>query len=190
MRQVFDHLSLTTDGQRLYEITDRVRSWVGGQGITAGLLTLYIHHTSASLLIQENADAQVLGDLNDFFCKLVIEDVAHYTHTQEGSDDMPAHIRAALTATHLSIPIAGGQPTSAAGRASSCSSTAPAAASAASRCTCSGSERARQGRCACGVGSRCRFAAAAVAFRGSSGVSLPAAEHLCTRLAAPCYARR
>ena len=110
MRQVFDHLSLTTDGQRLYEITDRVRSWVGAQDIMAGLLTLYIHHTSASLLIQENADAQVLGDLNDFFCKLVIEDVAHYTHTQEGSDDMPAHIRAALTATHLSIPVAGGQP--------------------------------------------------------------------------------
>ena len=110
MRQVFDHLSLTTDGQRLYEITDRVRSWVGAQDITAGLLTLYIHHTSASLLIQENADAQVLADLNDFFCKLVIEDVAHYTHTQEGSDDMPAHIRAALTATHLSIPVAGGQP--------------------------------------------------------------------------------
>ena len=110
MRQVFDHLSLTTDGQRLYEITDRVRSWVGAQDITAGLLTLYIHHTSASLLIQENADAQVLADLNDFFCKLVIEDVAHYTHTQEGSDDMPAHIRAALTATHLSIPVATGQP--------------------------------------------------------------------------------
>ena len=110
MRQVFDHLFLTTDGQRLYEITDRVRSWVGAQGITAGLLTLYIHHTSASLLIQENADAQVLADLNDFFCKLVIEDVAHYTHTQEGSDDMPAHIRAALTATHLSIPVATGQP--------------------------------------------------------------------------------
>jgi secondary thiamine-phosphate synthase enzyme len=110
MRQVFDHLLLTTDGQRLYEITDRVRSWVGAQNITAGLLTLYIHHTSASLLIQENADSQVLGDLNDFFCKLVIEDVAHYTHTQEGSDDMPAHIRAALTATHLSIPVAGGQP--------------------------------------------------------------------------------
>ena len=110
MRQVFDQLVLTTDGQRLYEITDRVRSWVGAQDITAGLLTLYIHHTSASLLIQENADAQVLGDLNDFFCKLVIEDVAHYTHTQEGSDDMPAHIRAALTATHLSIPVVAGQP--------------------------------------------------------------------------------
>jgi secondary thiamine-phosphate synthase enzyme len=110
MRQVFDHLFLTTDGQRLYEITDRVRSWVGMQDIEAGLLTLYLHHTSASLLIQENADQKVLRDLNDFFCRLVIEDMAHYTHTEEGPDDMPAHIRAALTATHLSIPVVGGQP--------------------------------------------------------------------------------
>jgi secondary thiamine-phosphate synthase enzyme len=110
MRQVFDHLFLTTDGQRLYEITDRVRSWVGAQDIKAGLLTLYIHHTSASLLIQENADPRVLQDLNDFFRKLVVEDVAHYTHTQEGPDDMPAHIRAALSTTHLSIPVAAGRP--------------------------------------------------------------------------------
>jgi secondary thiamine-phosphate synthase enzyme len=105
MRQVFDHLSLTTDGQRLYEITDRVRSWVAVQAIESGLLTLYVHHTSASLLIQENADPRVLQDLNDFFRKLVIEETRHYTHTQEGPDDMPAHIRAALTTTHLSIPV-------------------------------------------------------------------------------------
>jgi secondary thiamine-phosphate synthase enzyme len=110
MRQVFDHLSLSTDGQRLYEITDRVRSWVGAQGITAGLLTLYLHHTSASLVIQENDDPDVLRDLNDFFRRLVPEDTRHYQHTQEGPDDMPAHIRAALTATHLSIPVASGQP--------------------------------------------------------------------------------
>jgi secondary thiamine-phosphate synthase enzyme len=110
MRQVFDHLSLTTDGQRLYEITDRVRSWVSTQGIAMGLLSLYLHHTSASLVIQENADADVLRDLNDFFRRLVPEDTRHYQHTQEGPDDMPAHIRAALTATHLSIPVAGGQP--------------------------------------------------------------------------------
>jgi secondary thiamine-phosphate synthase enzyme len=110
MRQVFDHLLLATDGQRLYEITDRVRSWVGAQGITAGLLTLYLHHTSASLLIQENDDPDVLRDLNDFFRRLVPEDTRHYQHTQEGPDDMPAHIRAALTATHLSIPVATGQP--------------------------------------------------------------------------------
>ena len=110
MRQVFDHLVLTTDGQRLYEITDRVRSWVAAQDIEAGLLTLYLHHTSASLLIQENADQEVLRDLNDFFCRLVIEDMAHYSHNEEGPDDMPAHIRAALTATHLSIPVVRGQP--------------------------------------------------------------------------------
>jgi secondary thiamine-phosphate synthase enzyme len=107
---VIDQLFLTTDGQRLYEITDRVRAWVGAQGIATGLLTLYLHHTSASLVIQENADRDVLRDLNDFFRRLVPEDTRHYRHTQEGPDDMPAHIRAALTATHLSIPVAGGQP--------------------------------------------------------------------------------
>jgi secondary thiamine-phosphate synthase enzyme len=110
MRQVFDHLFLTTAGQRLYEITDRVRSWVAAQAIERGLLTLFVHHTSASLLIQENADPRVLDDLNAFFRKLVIEDTRHYTHTEEGPDDMPAHIRAALTATHLSIPVAAGRP--------------------------------------------------------------------------------
>ena len=80
------------------------------QGIAQGLLTLYIHHTSASLLIQENADPRVLDDLNAFFRKLVTEDVRHYSHTQEGADDMPAHIRAALTTTQLSIPVVGGGP--------------------------------------------------------------------------------
>jgi secondary thiamine-phosphate synthase enzyme len=110
MRQAIDQLLLTTDGQRLYEITDRVRSWVAAQDVTTGLLTLYLHHTSASLLIQENADPEVLRDLNDFFRRIVPEELRHYRHTQEGSDDMPAHIRAALTTTHLSIPVASGQP--------------------------------------------------------------------------------
>lgn len=110
MRQVTDQLFLTTNGQRLYEITDQVRAWVAAQDIVQGLLTLYIHHTSASLLIQENADPRVLQDLNDFFRKLVTEDVRQYTHTQEGPDDMPAHIRAALTTSHLSIPVTGGRP--------------------------------------------------------------------------------
>jgi secondary thiamine-phosphate synthase enzyme len=110
MRQAIDQLLLTTDGQRLYEITDRVRSWVAAQDVTAGLLTLYLHHTSASLVIQENADPEVLRDLNDFFRRIVPEDTRHYRHTQEGPDDMPAHIRAALTTTHLSIPVAQGQP--------------------------------------------------------------------------------
>jgi secondary thiamine-phosphate synthase enzyme len=110
MRQRFDHLLLTTDGQRLYEITDRVRSWVADQAIERGLLTVYLHHTSASLLIQENADPRVLDDLNAFFRQVVPEDIRRYTHTQEGADDMPAHIRAALTATHLSIPVVAGRP--------------------------------------------------------------------------------
>jgi secondary thiamine-phosphate synthase enzyme len=110
MRQVFDHLLLRTEGQGLYEITDRVRSWVAAQGIAAGLLTVYLHHTSASLLIQENADPDVLRDLNDFFRRIVPEDMRHFRHTAEGPDDMPAHIRAALTTTHLSIPVAGGRP--------------------------------------------------------------------------------
>ena len=110
MRQTFDRLLVATDGQRLYEITEPVRSWVATQGIAQGLLTLYIHHTSASLLIQENADPRVLDDLNAFFRKLVAEDVRHYSHTQEGPDDMPAHIRAALTTTQLSIPVVGGGP--------------------------------------------------------------------------------
>ncbi len=110
MRQRLEQLLVATDGQRLYEITDRVRSWVALQGIAHGLLTVYLHHTSASLLIQENADPRVLDDMNAFFRKLVPEDVRHYSHTQEGADDMPAHIRAALTATHLSIPVVAGQP--------------------------------------------------------------------------------
>jgi secondary thiamine-phosphate synthase enzyme len=110
MRQVKGCLSLTSDGQRLYEITDQVRSWVAAQGIADGLLTAYLHHTSASLLIQENADPDVLSDLNDFFRRIVPEEMRHYRHTQEGPDDMPAHIRAALTTTHLSIPVTNGQP--------------------------------------------------------------------------------
>jgi secondary thiamine-phosphate synthase enzyme len=110
MLQVLDHLLLTTAGQRLYEITDRVRSWVAAQAIERGLLTLFVHHTSASLLIQENADPRVLDDLNAFFRRLVIEDARRYTHAEEGPDDMPAHIRAALTATHLSIPVAHARP--------------------------------------------------------------------------------
>ena len=110
MRQQLEQLLLTTDGQRLYEITERVRSWVATQGIARGLLTVYLHHTSASLLIQENADPRVLDDINAFFRKLVPEDVRHYTHTQEGADDMPAHIRAALTQSQLSIPVVEGKP--------------------------------------------------------------------------------
>ena len=110
MRQTIGTLRVASAGQGLYEITDRVRSWVAAQGIADGLLTVYLHHTSASLLIQENADPDVQRDLNDFFRRLVPEDLRHYRHTQEGPDDMPAHIRAALTTTHLSIPVAAARP--------------------------------------------------------------------------------
>lgn len=110
MRQVKGTLLLTSDRQGLYEITERVRSWVAAQGTADGLLTVYLHHTSASLVIQENADPDVLRDLNDFFRRIVPEDLRHYRHTSEGPDDMPAHIRAALTMTHLSIPVTGGRP--------------------------------------------------------------------------------
>ncbi len=109
MRQVRHELRVQTRGQGLYEITREVCAWVAEQGIREGLLTLYLHHTSASLLIQENADPDVLRDLNDFFRRLVPEDTRHYRHTLEGPDDMPAHIRAALTTTQLAIPVAGGR---------------------------------------------------------------------------------
>lgn len=79
--------------------------WVAQQNITTGLLTLFIQHTSASLLIQENADPDVIADLDDHFERLAPENLASYRHTMEGPDDMPAHIRAALTATQLSIPV-------------------------------------------------------------------------------------
>jgi secondary thiamine-phosphate synthase enzyme len=109
MRQAQDRIVLTTAGQGLYEITSSVRDWVGHQRVTTGLLTLYLHHTSASLLIQENADPDVLLDLNDWFRKAVPEGTRFYRHTQEGADDMPAHIRAALTASQVSVPVADGR---------------------------------------------------------------------------------
>lgn len=109
MRQIQDQMFLTSDGQELYEITTQVCDWVAGQGVASGLLTLYLHHTSASLLIQENADPDVLRDMNDWFRRAVPEDTRFYRHTQEGEDDMPAHIRAALTATQVAIPVRNGR---------------------------------------------------------------------------------
>jgi secondary thiamine-phosphate synthase enzyme len=110
MRQIKGSLMVETNGQGLYEITARVQAWVGDQDVRDGLLTLFLHHTSASLLIQENADPDVLHDLNDFFRRVVLEDMRFYRHTQEGPDDMPAHIRAALTTTHLAVPVEGSCP--------------------------------------------------------------------------------
>ncbi len=105
MRQFIHDVEVRTRGKGLYEITRQVAGWVRECGMATGLLTVFVRHTSASLTIQENADPDVTADLNDFFGRLVPEDQRLYRHTIEGSDDMPAHIRAALTQTQLSIPV-------------------------------------------------------------------------------------
>lgn len=94
----------------LHDITRAVVAWSGGCGVTTGLLTLFLHHTSASLVIQENADPDVLHDLQAFFARLAPEDARLYRHTTEGPDDMPAHIKAALTQVSLSVPVSDGRP--------------------------------------------------------------------------------
>ena len=109
MRQVHDRIAIETRGQGLAEITGTLQAWLGRQKLSDGLLTLYLRHTSASLLIQENADPDVQRDLEDFLAKLVPEDPALYRHTAEGPDDMPAHVKAALTQTHLGIPLQAGR---------------------------------------------------------------------------------
>ncbi|NQV84143.1 MAG: YjbQ family protein [Rhodospirillales bacterium] len=109
MKQAQETLSVETPGQGLHEITADVDSWVGQQGISTGLLCVYIRHTSASLVIQENADPSVMRDLEAFFKALVPEDLSLYSHNTEGADDMPAHIKGALTQTSLTIPVAQGQ---------------------------------------------------------------------------------
>ena len=110
MRQAGTVLIVPTRRQGLVEITAEVRRWSAGTGIATGLLTLFCRHTSASLTVQENADPDVRDDLETFFKLLVREDPSLYTHTLEGPDDMPAHIRSALTLTSLSIPVVGGAP--------------------------------------------------------------------------------
>ena len=107
MKQAQGTLSIDTPGQGLVEITAEIAQWVLHQGVSTGLLTVYIRHTSASLVIQENADPSVMKDIETFFMKLVSEDPSLYTHTTEGPDDMPAHIKGALTETSLSIPVTG-----------------------------------------------------------------------------------
>jgi secondary thiamine-phosphate synthase enzyme len=102
-------LSITTRGQGLHEFTDAVANAVKTSRIQQGLCTLFIRHTSASLLIQENADPSARHDLETWLNRLVREDDPLYTHTLEGSDDMPSHIKAALTATTLAIPVLDGR---------------------------------------------------------------------------------
>ena len=97
-------VKLAVNGQALYDITHKVAEKVTESGFNSGLATIFIRHTSASLLIQENDDPKVLSDLENWFDRLVPENDALYTHTEEGPDDMPAHIKSALTAVSLSIP--------------------------------------------------------------------------------------
>jgi secondary thiamine-phosphate synthase enzyme len=107
MRQATGALSVRTRGQNLYEITDEVRSWLGRQSPQNGVLTIFCRHTSASLVIQENADPSVQRDLVRTFARLAPEN-AGYEHDTEGPDDMPAHIKAALTQVSLGIPVVAG----------------------------------------------------------------------------------
>ena len=108
MKQATQQLHIATHGKGLYEFTREVESWVREQHARTGLLTVFCQHTSASLVIQENADPDVVTDLADFFTRLVPEDTRLYRHTAEGPDDMTSHIRSALTQTQLSIPVHNG----------------------------------------------------------------------------------
>ena len=101
-------ININTRGKGFYELTDEITRWTSSLSVQKGLLTVFIQHTSASLLIQENADPSVVRDLEAFFSSLVPENSSLYTHTMEGPDDMPAHIRAALTQSQISIPIIDG----------------------------------------------------------------------------------
>ena len=108
MRQASHKLSTSTSGKGLYNITPEVKLWVAQQKFSTGLLTVFVPHTSASIVIQENADSDVLHDLANFFQQLVPEGDSNYLHNSEGPDDMPAHIRSTLTQTQISIPVNSG----------------------------------------------------------------------------------
>ena len=110
MKQAQHTLKMETRGQGLYEITAPVSDWTARQGTETGMLTVFCRHTSASLVIQENADPDVMVDLEAFFKVTVLEDLSLYRHRAEGADDMPAHIKAVLTDVSLNIPVAGGAP--------------------------------------------------------------------------------
>jgi len=99
-------VSVCADRRGLREVTPEVTAWLAAQAVRIGLLTIFIRHTSASILIQENVDADVQADLETFFDRLVPEQTSLYRHVAEGADDMPAHIKGALTQTHLQIPVA------------------------------------------------------------------------------------
>ncbi|MCI0540464.1 MAG: secondary thiamine-phosphate synthase enzyme YjbQ [Verrucomicrobiales bacterium] len=109
LQQTLHTLSVSSRGRGFYEITREVAALVRGSRIQTGLVTLHIQHTSASLLIQENADPEVRRDLERFFARLAPDGDHVFRHTSEGDDDMPGHVRSALTAVNLSIPVAGGR---------------------------------------------------------------------------------
>lgn len=109
LRQSSTTLGVDTRGRGLIEITRPVNEWVAASGMESGVLTLFVRHTSASLVVQENADPDVRADLERFFARLVPDGDTLFRHRDEGPDDMPAHVRAALTAVHLSIPVAQGR---------------------------------------------------------------------------------
>ena len=105
MEQVFHEIKINTKGQGLYDFTSKTVSWINEQEIKNGILNINILHTSASLIIQENADPEVLYDLKKFFDRLVPMDNKLYKHTTEGKDDMPAHVKSALTSNQLTLSI-------------------------------------------------------------------------------------
>ena len=109
LRQSSTTLAFETRTRGLTDITRPLVRWIAEQGFADGLLTVFIRHTSASLVVQENADPDVRGDLERFFARLVPDGDRLFVHRDEGPDDMPAHIRAALTCVHLSIPLSGGR---------------------------------------------------------------------------------
>jgi secondary thiamine-phosphate synthase enzyme len=110
LNQAVHEFKISTRGRGFYEFTEAVAGWINQKGFQTGLLTLHLRHTSASLLIQENADPDVRRDLESFFARLVKDGDSLFVHNAEGEDDMPAHVRTALTAVNLSIPVTGGQP--------------------------------------------------------------------------------
>ncbi|NBX00162.1 MAG: YjbQ family protein [Methylophilaceae bacterium] len=109
MQQASHKISIKTNGRRLYDMTPQVLAWAKNSGLKTGLLTLYVQHTSASILINENYDSDVLVDMESFFARLVPDGDQLFIHTAEGPDDMPAHIRSALTQTSISIPFIDGK---------------------------------------------------------------------------------
>lgn len=110
MRQAHTTLTIPTRGKGLTDISDQVTAQIRASGIANGLATLFCRHTSASLLIQENAAPAARRDLEAYFKRIAPEDLSAYTHNDEGPDDMPAHLRAALTQTQLTIPVQAGRP--------------------------------------------------------------------------------